>query len=469
MMLRKSKLEYLMKEIPLKPKFTTPILYSSENGMYLLLHPTQPRWLVLNYIGYEIACLCNGANAITQIAGHLADKYNIEISLASRHVKKYLSSLAEKGWFSSSPHINFESSSKLDSMYIQITEWCNLQCKHCYSWNGSRFPREYSFRQIKSLVDQAVGLNCKTLVLSGGEPLLHPQFSEIIQYASSKLKINILSNGTLIDGSTAKLLADHNVKIQISLDGATAEAHDRIRGYGAFAKTLKGIKFLKKAGVKVVICTVIMKENVGNEKSLVRLAQDLRCLYSRFIPLRCSGRAKENLQDIQPDIPQYADFCRQYLLSDSNKFPVNCSLSGLMLSLPSVRQKWCPIGRKIIINAQGEIYPCLLLMEKRHRLGHIEHVDLSRILSSPKMEQFRRIRDNRSSIIPKCTACSWKNFCQSGCLGLVYAQKGTFFETDNFCSLRQELFPQLIFKIARKKSLMNELLNARSEVSNVIC
>ena len=103
-----------MKPFPSTPQLAPSVSHLSENGLHLLVHPTQPQWLVLNKLGYEVASLCDGHHSAEQIATQIASSYKIEHPIACRHVEQYLYSLAEKGWLSSPLPLEPEISSGLD-------------------------------------------------------------------------------------------------------------------------------------------------------------------------------------------------------------------------------------------------------------------------------------------------------------------------------------------------------------------
>jgi radical SAM protein with 4Fe4S-binding SPASM domain len=326
--------------------------------------------------------------------------------------------------------------------------------------------------RILNIIDELYHLGGVEITLSGGEPLTHPDIVSIIEYASAKLRVKLLTNGTLIDKNMAHLLGDLGVKVQISLDGSTAEVHDCIRGKGAYTRARRGIDLLRNAGagVKLNLCTVVMKDNLDDLFNIITVTQEWGLPLQRFIPLRCAGRAKTTWEQNQPSPAEYSDFFHRVFTQTHNDLQVSSGLSGLVFSSPrqKVQDRWCPLGSKLDILHDGDVFPCVFLMERKFRLGNIYHHKLADIFSTDKLKHLVRDCHNRREEIDRCRECLWRNFCQAGCPGLAYAHTGSLWGIDDFCRLRQELYPQLIFKLARKKLYPNQTQNIKKVMPNAI-
>jgi radical SAM protein with 4Fe4S-binding SPASM domain len=170
---------------------------------------------------------------------------------------------------------------------LQITDRCNLQCRHCYIGEGSR--QDLSMEQIQRVLEEFEEIQGLRLLLSGGEPLLHPHFWEINDILRNHaFRSVLLSNGTLITKEVAKKLHVHEV--QISLDGMK-EGHESLRGKGTFEKTMTAIDHLQEASIRVSAATMIHRKNLSEFDQLVSLLQsknieewnvDVPCLEGRL-------------------------------------------------------------------------------------------------------------------------------------------------------------------------------------------
>ncbi len=177
---------------------------------------------------------------------------------------------------------------------LQITNRCNLQCRHCYIGEGPH--QDLSREQIQRVLEQFEEIQGLRLLLSGGEPLVHPYFwrvNEILRdYAFRSV---LLSNGTLISREVAKRLRVHEV--QVSLDGME-EGHESLRGKGTFEKTVMAIDHLQEADMRVSVATMIHRRNLSEFDRLASLLRS-KNIEEWNVDVPCvEGRLKEN-QDLQ--------------------------------------------------------------------------------------------------------------------------------------------------------------------------
>ena len=156
----------------------------------------------------------------------------------------------------------------------ELTDHCNLRCSYCYvgRGNGSYLSFESCLRTLETLREFGV----KRVVLSGGEPLLHPQIMQIVRSVMDQCFETVLvTNATLVDDDTAKELRDAGIAfVQVSLDGDEL-THNEIRGKGCFCKTVNGIKCLTKAGIDVVVRFTATRTNVMSLPSLIKICKGL--------------------------------------------------------------------------------------------------------------------------------------------------------------------------------------------------
>jgi MoaA/NifB/PqqE/SkfB family radical SAM enzyme len=161
---------------------------------------------------------------------------------------------------------------------LDVTYRCNNHCLHCWLWiqPDAERDRELALDEIKDIADQAKIMGCRQWNISGGEPLLRPDFPEIFEYLTAKgIGYTLNTNGTLITPEIARLLKRKGVKL-IALYGATAETHDRItRHSGSHEMTLQGIRYLKEAGAGFMVQLVPMRANWHEWEKMKGLAESL--------------------------------------------------------------------------------------------------------------------------------------------------------------------------------------------------
>ena len=184
---------------------------------------------------------------------------------------------------------------------LQITARCNLKCRHCYL--GEPALIDLPQKTIVHVLEEFQKMQGLRLLLSGGEPLLHPDFWRINQVLPGfGFRSVLLTNGTLIDQAIAEKL---NVpEVQVSLDGVGA-SHDSIRGRGSYAKSLSALRHLRRAGKQISVATMVHAKNLDD---FPRLASLLRRMGIKEwnVDVPCvSGRLAEH-KELQVDHQQAA-------------------------------------------------------------------------------------------------------------------------------------------------------------------
>ena len=123
---------------------------------------------------------------------------------------------------------------------IALVDGCNLSCSHCYMGKMKETTNRY--QNVVKRIDEAAGLGVEVLDFTGGEPTQHPEIISLIDYAGSKnfYTINLSTNGMAIGKNRLfDAILRNNVVCNISLDGASAETVDRIRGKNVFRRLEK--------------------------------------------------------------------------------------------------------------------------------------------------------------------------------------------------------------------------------------
>ena len=170
---------------------------------------------------------------------------------------------------------------------LQITDRCNLRCKHCYI--GDNIFSELSVKQIETILGEFEAMQGLRVMITGGEPLMHGSFQKINAMLPGFFVRKVLfTNGLLLDQSLLKIL---NVdEIQISIDGLE-DAHDALRGKGTFKKALHAVEQAVGSGFEVSIATMVHNKNLGDFDKMDRIfgkmgikdwTVDIPCLTGRL-------------------------------------------------------------------------------------------------------------------------------------------------------------------------------------------
>jgi radical SAM protein with 4Fe4S-binding SPASM domain len=301
-------------------------------------------------------------------------------------------------------------------VYFSCTKACNFSCRHCFSSSGEPYPDELTTAEIKKLIDEMANLGCFELSLGGGEPLLRPDIAEIISHANLRnVSIRISTNAAAATKEVVKKLKSVKIRsFKISMEGASEKVYDYIRGKsGSYRKALRGIKNLKELGVPIYLQMVLMKPNISELPSLIRLGEKLKVekiLLETIMPM---GRAVQNTQ-LLLDIEETNRLWEAALKLQKNTF-IKIEIphyvpfrSGQNLMFEGFG---CKCGTLVChIDARGNVAPTGFLKDILPA-GNLREKTLKQIWdSSPNMVKFRNFEGNET-----CTGCSYYTSCKGGC------------------------------------------------------
>ena len=196
----------------------------------------------------------------------------------------------------------------------QITNECNLACLHCIeeSGPGKRFPDELDRAGALRVIDELMAHEVPYLSFSGGEPMLHPHFFEMVERVTARgSQLKIETNGHYLTAESCRRLAALGVKaVQVSLDGASSATFGRMRVRGEFDRTLDGIRNLRAAGVPVEVNFSPAAFNIHEAARVVDLAFELGA--SSFYSGRTmfTGNAVKAWRHLAVDDAQYTEYFR---------------------------------------------------------------------------------------------------------------------------------------------------------------
>jgi len=166
---------------------------------------------------------------------------------------------------------------------LELTRRCNLRCVHCYTGpglgaTGPDAEPELTTPEWHRILEELAEAGCLMVLITGGEPLLRPDFCEIYRHARELgFVVNVFTNATLIDDETANFLRSMPPRtVDVTLYGATAETYERItRKRGSFEQCMQGIEALRRAGVRVTLKSILMTLNEHEFEAIEKLARSL--------------------------------------------------------------------------------------------------------------------------------------------------------------------------------------------------
>lgn len=164
------------------------------------------------------------------------------------------------------------------TLVLMLTDVCNLECVHCFKSNESH--TETPFEAVVAALSGLKRIFGKVHVsISGGEPTLHRRFGDILALLEAESQAyHLVTNGFNFKRRTLPLLRKYGRTLEcvaFSLDGADAEAHDRIRGEGSFTRVMDAIAHCREHGIGTRICCTLNKWNLNQVDPLRRLGKTL--------------------------------------------------------------------------------------------------------------------------------------------------------------------------------------------------
>ena len=304
----------------------------------------------------------------------------------------------------------------------EVTYACNLACVHCLSSSGRRDPRELSTDQCLQIIDELQRMGVFYVNIGGGEPTVRPDFFDIVDYAvAHQVGVKFSTNGVRITPGVAERLAGSDyVDVQVSIDGATADINDAVRGRGSFAMAVRALENLATAGfTDAKISVVVTRNNVGQLDDFQRLADEFGATL-RLTRLRPSGRGVDVWDELHPTAEQQRELYR-WLVAHGERVLTGDSffhLSGLGAPGALAGLNMCGAGRVVcLIDPVGDVYACPFAIHDRFLAGNV--------LSDGGFEAvwtdsalFAQLRAPQSA--GACGSCGHYDSCRGGCMAAKF-------------------------------------------------
>jgi [mycofactocin precursor peptide]-tyrosine decarboxylase / 3-amino-5-[(4-hydroxyphenyl)methyl]-4,4-dimethylpyrrolidin-2-one synthase len=302
----------------------------------------------------------------------------------------------------------------------ELTYACNLSCVHCLSSSGRRDPRELSTDQCKAIIDELERMQVFYVNIGGGEPTVRPDFWELLDYATEHhVGVKFSTNGVRIDKTAAaRLAASDYVDVQISLDGATAEVNDAVRGPGSFAMAVRALENLSAAGFRdAKISVVVTRHNVTQLDDFKALADGYGATL-RITRLRPSGRGADVWDELHPTAVQQRELYDWLVVHGDGVLTGDSffHLSAYGEPLPGLNL--CGAGRVVcLIDPVGDVYACPFAIHEQFLAGNILR-DGGFATVWRNSELFIELR--RPQTGGACTKCSHFDSCRGGCMAAKF-------------------------------------------------
>ncbi len=270
---------------------------------------------------------------------------------------------------------------------------CNLSCLHCYSSSGPAVTEELETGLLLGAIQDAAQEGYNVLAVSGGEPLLYRELSQLIECARNLgMTATVTTNGTLLNARRLKSLRGLDL-LAISLDG-TPDSHDRMRGRGSFLQMARRLEQVRAAGLPFGFIFTLTMQNLSELEWIARFALDQGAALLQVHPLELAGRGRQ-MSEHRPDEEELqwavVEAARlQTVVGPSVVIHVDALPAGGLRDIGDCEYQSLPFAfllHPLIIESDGTVVPAEHGFDRRWKLGSL--YDRSLAVS---IQQFRAER-----------------------------------------------------------------------------
>lgn len=301
----------------------------------------------------------------------------------------------------------------LKNLMINITEKCNLTCKHCYITNKNR--TDFPIKKLKSIIKEFYELQGIKLVITGGEPLLYSQLLDLLIFLKDLPLIKvILSNGVLFSNypKILSLLKENYFEVFVSIDGLE-KTHNDFRDSDCFQKSIEGIKIMLKEGITVSINTMVHKQNLNEFDSLFNLFKSLGKIknWSIDIPTFDQNTPKSTQEKYKVTAEEGGEILKNYGWGEyhtSESYDFACG--------PNI----------MAIDVMGIVTKCGFFYDKN--IGNVSELGIKK-----SWELIQKILNWKISNLKCCElGCEYLESCRGGCRYRAYQANGDIYGVDSY-------------------------------------
>ncbi len=420
-------------------------------GGALLYDPDRNLEQAVNSTGLQIWMHLDGTRSLADLTANVARAFGAEpVEAIERDVSAFLDHLHTSGFAApnpapasvrGAPDLFPRDQDAPRSLDVSVTGRCNLHCPYCFYADEMQNRPDAGTGAWLALFRELRSLGVRHVTLSGGEVFCREDLGSLIDAAvDSRLRYDLLTNGTLI---TERLLSrleqggrrDRLDSIQVSIDGSSAEVHDRSRGPGAFQKAIRGLHLLVEAGLPVTVRTTVNRFNVSDLEALSGfLLEEIGVPVlstNDAVPIGAGCRHQDRIGLT----PRALLEAMVSLVRLETRYPGRVTASAGPLakwhqyrSMEHARRRGTPergmgslsacsgMFHKLAVHHDGTLVPCNMLSTLM--LGCMGRDGLRTVWTSHStLESLRNRHRIPMRDVPGCEDCPWALFCNGSCPG----------------------------------------------------
>ncbi len=324
---------------------------------------------------------------------------------------------------------------QLRELWFHLTNDCNLSCRHCMFASGPGDGARLAADRVQDLATQALESGCRIFALTGGEPMMHPDFRSIVRrlLQPGKTHVAVLTNGLLLRRQLADEAWDFDrLHLQISLDGLQV-AHDRLRGRDAFVLLREELAWLKERQIPFTLSMCVTADNLADMPGVVDFAAEVGAGNVHFMWYFIRGRGVAE------------DFVRpQMIFPQLVEASARAEEQGIVIdNLTALRsQVFAPAGtvhdgsgsgwESAAVGVDGRLYPSAALVGVAELATGLESGLVAAWRDSPVLQ---RIRQATAAGLDS----PWRLLLGGGDLDHSYLSGDSFIGDDPYTPLHEQL------------------------------
>ncbi len=427
-----------MKRVVVPPRLRT----FEKDGWHLYFDPHNFIWARLDGSGKYLMDRFRRHRSIEQVADEVVDTFGIQRDDAMAKITAFVDGLVENEFLHYGEYRERERSQPEErefafAVYLHMTNDCNLKCPYCYNKTDRDAKKAMEKRgllepilstaEYKHVIKRLIECGAKHLLFTGGEPLMRPDFLELLAYAreqSEEVDLEVLTNAILIKDDVAEALCGMVDGVTISLDGHERHLHETTRGKNTFAPTVKGIRTLIAARERLgqerpYVATVpaLTSMNIGQMKEIFEYSLDDLGVDGLAPIIFQAGDHQEFTLSQIPSVESWtAEQTRtvEYMKARNKRLNRETPKAA-----PVTPRRDCGVGNgEFSVDPSGYVYPCQSLHFDEFIAGNVRKHDVYEIYKNS--EVMKRVRSTVVDRIGVCTHCDFKELCNGGCRATAY-------------------------------------------------
>jgi len=442
--------------------FAAPVHWLRSDDKLLAVSRVRPRWASLNETAAALVRYCEFAEGrgVEEIHADFEARFG---PVAFAELDDWLVALERNGLLARAPQsadttvapAGFEQY-RVEHLYLELLARCNLRCVHCFMGGAPERTERLSAAEAFALLDEFAAGGGRYVTLSGGEPLIYPEFADVARHVTRLgLYGTIITNGVKLREPQLALLDELGFNVAISLDGITPEVNERIRGRSSLPTMATIVRALEKLGAdRVILSFTPVKANLGELDKLFAFVEETGIRRLNLSIYEEVGRAAEFAGTLALDEAERLQIMRTVYhkaVALAGRVEIDLNDTRDILSQFSVDRTSAelhPLWRGVRVTSSGDVFPSTFGAVERFHLGNVRDVPFDTILASDVLRELYAALIDRDAKTPKCRECVWRQICRGGSVASAYCTTGELYAPDAYCEAYLDVFPSVAAALA---------------------